>query len=198
MKKEEKSTDRRVQKTKRAIREALISILEQKEIENITIKEISERAGINRKTFYAHYTSPADLISELEDEIVEAVRYLLCTNILAESGLGPQSFVQSVNAIYESNQTFFENMMTVRNYAFLAEKLTTTLKEEIVKIPAIARLDPLLASSMIEFFAGGLINLYVNWIRTGKTVPFEVVTRLALALTMRGVSEFIPLSGGAK
>ena len=109
MKNERGSEDRRVTKTKRAIRDALISILEEKTPESITVKELSERAGINRKTFYAHYATPADLFSELEDEIAEAMRYLLRTELLTDPGLSAQNFVASVNAIYESNPAFFES-----------------------------------------------------------------------------------------
>ena len=190
---EEAGTDRRILKTRRAIRDALISILEEKEIGSITIKEIAERASVNRKTFYAHYASIAELISELEDDIVEAVRYILRSDLYSEEGISPRSFVAAVNSIYESNPTFFENMMTVRNYAFLAEKLTQTMREELIRTPMLGALDPLLATSLIEFYAGGMINLYVNWIRTGKSVPFEAVTRLAFELTVQGVGAVLPL-----
>jgi len=67
---EEAGTDRRILKTRRAIRDALISILEEKEIGSITIKEIAERASVNRKTFYAHYASIAELICKIAVSIV--------------------------------------------------------------------------------------------------------------------------------
>ena len=53
--------DLRVIKSKKAIRDALFSILASKPINKITIKEISETAGINGKTFYTHYDSIEDL-----------------------------------------------------------------------------------------------------------------------------------------
>ena len=49
--------------------EALIILLEQKDIEYITIKEICERAGVNRSTFYLHYESINDLLEETMDYI---------------------------------------------------------------------------------------------------------------------------------
>ena len=44
--------------------EALISLLEKKEFEYITIKEICIEAGVNRSTFYLHYENTSDLLKE--------------------------------------------------------------------------------------------------------------------------------------
>ena len=44
--------------------EALIYLLEKKDVEYITIKEICTKAGVNRSTFYLHYESISDLIEE--------------------------------------------------------------------------------------------------------------------------------------
>ena len=49
------SEDRRVRKTKRAMTEALASLLEKKPLNEISVREISEIADINRGTFYLHY-----------------------------------------------------------------------------------------------------------------------------------------------
>ncbi len=44
--------------------EALIYLLEKKDIEYITVKEICTKAGVNRSTFYLHYESINDLVEE--------------------------------------------------------------------------------------------------------------------------------------
>lgn len=49
--------------------EALISLLEVKDLEYITVKEICEKAGVNRTTFYLHYETIADLLSEAMDNV---------------------------------------------------------------------------------------------------------------------------------
>ena len=46
--------DIRVKKTKRAIQKAFVALLREKPIEKITVKEIAERAEINKTTFYSH------------------------------------------------------------------------------------------------------------------------------------------------
>ena len=51
--------------------EALISLLEKKEFEYITIKEICDKAGVNRSTFYLHYENTADLLKETTQYILD-------------------------------------------------------------------------------------------------------------------------------
>ena len=58
--------DIRVKKTKRAIQKAFIALLREKPIEKITVKEIAERAEINKTTFYSHYETLDALTAEIE------------------------------------------------------------------------------------------------------------------------------------
>ena len=51
--------------------EALISILEKKDFAYITVKEICEKAGVNRSTFYLHYENTSDLLSETTKYIID-------------------------------------------------------------------------------------------------------------------------------
>ncbi|MGW7976549.1 TetR family transcriptional regulator [Staphylococcus xylosus] len=62
--------DRRVRKTKNAIKQAFIKLLAEKELERITIQDITSLADINRGTFYLHYEDKYILLSDLEDEIL--------------------------------------------------------------------------------------------------------------------------------
>lgn len=62
--------DLRVKKTRASIKKAFIELRAQKSLEKITVKEISERAMINKATFYTHYKDIYDLQEQLEDEVV--------------------------------------------------------------------------------------------------------------------------------
>ena len=44
--------------------EALLALLERKDLEYITVKELCQQAGVNRSTFYLHYETIGDLVSE--------------------------------------------------------------------------------------------------------------------------------------
>ena len=71
--------DIRIEKTKQSIINAFIEIRSRKEVERITVKELCEKARINKSTFYAHYKDIYDLSDQLETELVDSimVSYLL-------------------------------------------------------------------------------------------------------------------------
>ncbi len=69
--------DRRVQYTKKVLREALFDLLNEKELTQISITELCKKADVNRNSFYRHYTIPLDILLELEEEVFEKLSTVL-------------------------------------------------------------------------------------------------------------------------
>lgn len=69
--------------------ETLILLLEKKDIEYITIKEICEYAGVNRSTFYLHYETIDDLLNETLNYIVN--------KLINHFKIEPKEFIDSIN-----------------------------------------------------------------------------------------------------
>ena len=65
----DKREDRRVTMTKRMLKDALIEMLKEKDIYHISIRELCERADVNRTTFYRYYSSQFDLLSDMERDL---------------------------------------------------------------------------------------------------------------------------------
>ena len=65
------TNDHRTRVTKILIRKSFMELLKNKPIQNISIKEICDKSGISRGTFYAHYTDIYDLLNQLENEMLE-------------------------------------------------------------------------------------------------------------------------------
>lgn len=64
---------RRTRMTRHLIKEGLISLMEEKPIEKITVRELCERADVNRSTFYAHYQDIPDVLRNIENDILENI-----------------------------------------------------------------------------------------------------------------------------
>ena len=62
---EEKVVDRRVRKTKRQLRLALMKLMAEKSVKDISVRELAAIADINRGTFYIHYKDVYDLTSAM-------------------------------------------------------------------------------------------------------------------------------------
>ena len=65
--------DTRVQYTKSRFQQAIVELLEEKAIGFVTVKELCSRAGLNRGTFYLHYSEPMDVLHELEERLFETI-----------------------------------------------------------------------------------------------------------------------------
>ena len=73
----EANMDRRVRKTRRVLRQCLTTLLKEKKIQEITVREIAEMADINRGTFYLHYKDVYDLMEQIENELMAELEEVL-------------------------------------------------------------------------------------------------------------------------
>lgn len=62
--------NQRIKLTKRLLKDSLISLLAQKDIYQISIRELCEDAGLNRSTFYKYYGSQYDLLKDMENDML--------------------------------------------------------------------------------------------------------------------------------
>lgn len=94
--------DLRIKKTKRAIRSAFYELIKEKPLEKITVREIAERAEINKTTFYSHYETVYDLVDQLEQEAVaEVISQLNTVQGLLSS---PRAFVKEIYTLLSKNK----------------------------------------------------------------------------------------------
>lgn len=75
----ENKTNQRITLTKRLLQEALIRLMNDKDIANISVSELCKEAGINRTTFYYHYGNQHDVLQEMEMSMLEELRRCLST-----------------------------------------------------------------------------------------------------------------------
>src|SRR5258706_8084711 len=68
------TTDRRVQRTREQLQQALIDLVSERRYDALTIQEIVERANVGRTTFYLHYTGKDDLFMSCHEAIVGEFR----------------------------------------------------------------------------------------------------------------------------
>lgn len=72
-----KKENQRIILTKRLLQEGLLRLLETKELDKISVTELCRESGINRATFYNHYCSPNDLLTDLELQMTEELDKLM-------------------------------------------------------------------------------------------------------------------------
>lgn len=172
---DEKKQDRRLLRTRRRIREAFLSLLEEKD--RITVKELAERADIDRKTFYLHYTSTADVMEEIQDELLCHVTELLSEYDPATPGDSAAVIFRQLNEFVEANSSLYRRLLSADRYSFFYHKLQNALQAVIVanwqQRPGL-RLDAMQLELYARFIAAGLMSIYVSWLENPRYTPEEV------------------------
>ena len=91
-------SDARIVRTKAALHEALLALLEEKPFDAITVRDISARAGIGYATFFRHYPSKAALLDDVAaDEIGELLTLGLAQLEAADTRAGAETFFRHVD-----------------------------------------------------------------------------------------------------
>ena len=72
-----KKTDQRVRLTRSLLKTSLVQLMHSQHISKISVRALCEQAGINRSTFYTHYTDPYDLLGQMEREALEDIKAAL-------------------------------------------------------------------------------------------------------------------------
>ena len=66
--------DRRVRKTKKALRQGLVALLAQKNLKDISVRELTDAVDLHRGTFYVHYRDIYELYDRMWQEMIEEIR----------------------------------------------------------------------------------------------------------------------------
>ena len=99
--------DRRAIKTKKAIREAFLSLLSKKSIFKITVAEVSQGADLGRGTFYLHYKDIFDLYDHIENELFSEIEQLIERSCSDNSPENLLNFSNTITQYIMNNRSTF-------------------------------------------------------------------------------------------
>ncbi len=184
-------TDRRVQRTQKNIRNALISLLSEKELSQITVKELSDKADINRKTFYSYYSGIDDILDKIEDEIVEKLLAIIRDYDFRSSDFDAYALFCSLNHIINDDFELYRSLIFSNNYDFLLIKVKNTIKKTLLEryAPRINAQNNLLGL-YAEYVASGIVSMYIEWFHSDNSVSLEELAKAASDITLFGFSSY--------
>ena len=178
----EKKEYRSAVRSRRLIHQAFLELLREKSFEKITVTDIVNRADINRSTFYAHYPDVRGLVEELMDNIVNNSIQLVANLDFRDIFADPMPFLQELSNFGLENMELYK-LLGRSDFALKQlEKLKINLVEKAVTavdIPQQIR-ESNVFLIQINFFIGGIINTYQQWLQGNlQCSPEEIVKQIA-------------------
>ncbi|WP_228550248.1 TetR/AcrR family transcriptional regulator [Salinibacillus xinjiangensis] len=186
----EKKLDRRKRYTRKVLKESLITLLAEKPISSITVKEICEMADINRSTFYTHYSDHYDLLSKIEEEITADMnKYLSSYSFTLE-----EESVQMTQKLIEyisKNKFMFQTLLNKNGDPTFEKRLMNIAQRFMMNNwRGVTHLDEVNSRYLSTFVVSGAINVIKDWIENDMDYsPIEMAVMIN-NFTNYGLSNF--------
>ncbi|WML42248.1 TetR/AcrR family transcriptional regulator [Neobacillus sp. OS1-2] len=187
-------TDKRVMRTKRVIRDALTVLMEEKGFEGVTVRNLTEKAKINRGTFYLHYRDKYDLLEQSEEEILQGIEKLIkefdpIEAIAFTSQSEPVPVILKLFEYFQDNSSFMKVILGPKGNAAFQVKLKELIKKMFLqKIAENLKREDILVP--LEFFIAYVSSAHLGvvqqWLESNMEKTPREMTIILTSMTLLG------------
>ena len=207
--------DRRVQKTRKLLQDALIELVAEKGYESVSIQEILDRANVGRSTFYSHFQDKNQLLHSILEHLDELFEQHKKQLLEATKNVGNldntdplQSFSPTLNLFQfvGLNHRFFRAMLANRGYGIFAKPVydyvfvhvhgiltkpmrddtLAHLHEPLKMLRSREKFSSLESEIAAHYFVSALMGILVWWVEKDMPCTAEEIDRLFRELAMLG------------
>ena len=194
-----KAPDRRVQRTRQLLQGALMSLIQEKGYEALTVQDILDRANVGRATFYAHFDNKEDLLVSRLDGLRASLQARQRHARQHGSRHEDRMFAYSRDMFVhvDEHRTVFRSMVGKRSGAIiqhLFHKMLVDLVREDVKAVAPAKAAAMGGTpheAVAQLIAGGLFGLVLWWVDGPAKLSVENVDALFRRLAMQALKGIV-------
>ncbi|MFC5651835.1 TetR/AcrR family transcriptional regulator [Paenibacillus solisilvae] len=166
-------TDPRILRTRQLLKHAFVDLLQEMDIEKISVNRIAERATINRVTFYLHYRDIPDMLEKMADEMIADIQRALDRSSVIPSSdeeVDSLMLVRLLEHIAE-HAKFYKVILGSKRTPIFTERLLKMLSESITLRLEKMGSDSLISKAGIQkdiaiwYGSSALIGTIVAWLR---------------------------------
>ena len=179
--------DRRSQRTRRLLSEALVELIREKGYNSITVSDIIDRANVGRSTFYAHYRDKDDLLAGEMDRVIDVLSRDIPHESHEENSLFPSlGLFRHVGEEYELYKALVWSSGVDLLFKHVQKSLSQRIEQSLqesgsefdVPIPMLA-----------NFVAGSFLTLLKWWLDNKMIYSPEQMDEIFQKLTMPGIEQ---------
>lgn len=183
--------DRRVEKTKRALRLAMSELIEEKSYSEITVQNIVDRADVARSSFYAHFRDKDDLvlsgfreigINATEDLFMGSDKWGGYPNFAIVLFRGAEQWKSMAKAFLSSDGAtvashYMRNMLVIQ-------------AREWLRASSANKVSALEQEAIVHYLANGLLGMMIWWVQNDFPCSAEELSETFNTLAVKGLQEF--------
>lgn len=173
-----RSEYKNAKRSKKMIINAYIELIQEKDINKITITDIVNKADLNRGTFYRHYDYPRQILEQIQNEVIEKINEVIKEIEYKNIIKSPLSVINKVSEFIESNLFIYKKLVNIGE----SELFITELKEMVLAkifsdtdIPKYIRKN-IEIEMYILYTIGGVVTLYQAWLLDKIDCSLEELT----------------------
>ena len=183
------SIDRRVRKTRRQLRECLISLLKEKKVQDITVRELTDMADLNRGTFYLHYKDVFDLLEKTEAELQDEFNQLVLKHDAVDLKQRPAVIFNEIYSLVYENADLIEILLGENGDLNFVNRLKKLIREKCLKdwMEVFRTGNPAVFDAFFSYIASGCVGLVQYWLQTGLKETPQQMAKLTEQIITQGI-----------
>lgn len=181
-----KRVDQRIRMTRSLLKDALVRLMQQQHISKISVSALCAAAGINRSTFYMHYTNQYDLLSKVEQEVMgNLISYLERQDLNSSNPISGQVLTGILDYVKEDVELF--KALLSENCDFDFQKNLLELAQ-MVSDQVNETLDLRTQEYVKTFGLNGVIAMLQKWMQGGMVEPSAQMAEFILRVLYLGIN----------
>ena len=166
--------DRRARRSRRLLKESLLELMKRKTFAEISVRDVTDAADMNRGTFYLHYSGTTELLQSVETDLLEELQALVDAHMQETVAVGSVApvFEPVLDFLVEHRETCAVLFASSEASGFFQslQQLVHQNGAPLVRTwfrPA----DPRLTDYLLNFLAWGFIGLLTEWFEKDMALP---------------------------
>lgn len=173
--------NQRTRISKLLFKNALMDLLKEKgSISKVSVRELCDRAELNRSTFYAHYQEPKDLLYEIETELLDATEEHL-KKIGQENDIGAHKYLLSfLQYIKENDKPFRTLLIDAADPDFRSRFMQQSIIQFVDNLRIV--LPKELEQYIYSYILNGNTGIIIQWVRSNYAIDENGIVNLLFAI----------------
>ena len=166
--------DRRARRSRKLLKESLLELMKRKSFSDISVRDVTDAADMNRATFYLHYSGTAELLQSVEEDLLSELQALVDSHMQETFAVG------SVAPVFEPVLDFAVEHREICAVLFASSEASGFFQsiQRLVHengAPLVRTWfqpeDPRLTDYLLNFLAWGFIGLLAEWFEKDMALP---------------------------